>query len=455
MPEVAREKLAYAESLSGRRTRTIEINVPAKLKFLLEMHRYKVAYGGRGAGKSWTFADCLLFLGAHQKLRILCAREVQRSIRDSVHRLLCDRIELLGLGSFYQTLETEIRGRNGTEFLYSGLGAHTVESIKSFANIDICWVEEAQSVSETSWRILIPTIRAPNSEIWVSFNPDLEGDPVWKRFVVQTPTGIVRTKINFDDNAFFPKELENERLDCLKHTPEDYANVWLGEPRTTIAGAIYSREVLELIEQRRFMPIPYDPRLPVHTVWDLGWNDAMSIIMVQKPTPTTLNVINYMEDSFKRYDEYVADMRVLRYNWGYDWLPHDAANGNPQTGKSAAATLRGLGRRVKIIPRSDPEQRIKAGRMMFPRTYIDSTERARDTGYLGCGRLMDCLKRYRRNVPKSTDEPSTPVHDQYSHGADAFGGLAEIVDQIRNDGDIPEIRLPAFSNVDAAMGVLG
>ena len=436
----------------------VRINLPPKLGFLMDMHPYKVAYGGRFGLKTRSFALGLLSLGAAQKLRILCCREVMNSIKDSVHQELKGCIEVYGMGGFYDALETEIRGANGTVFIYSGLAGHSVESIKSYANVDICWVEEAQTVKKRSWDILLPTIRADNSEIWVSFNPDMDTDDTWVRFVVHPPKGTVSVKMGWRDAkemGWFAPTQEEKRLHCLKYQPDDYENIWEGKCRTVVAGAIYAREVIAMVEEKRIRPMPYDPRLPVHRIWDLGWNDAMAIIMVQKPTPTSLTVVNYLEDNFKRYDEYISDMKALRYNFGQDWLPHDGANGDPKTGKSAAGVLRGLGCKVRMMPKTDAESRIKAARMMFPRVYIDDTERARDTGFLGAARLVDCLKRYRRNVPKSTDEPSTPIHDQYSHACDAFGGLAEIVDQLRNDVEPKNETLPGWTNPDPGLGLLG
>jgi len=437
--------------------KVLPVHLPAKLGFLLEMHRYKVAYGGRGGAKSWSFADALLSLGANQELRILCAREVQKSIEQSVHQLLKDRITALGLGSFYSVQETEIRGANGTQIKFTGLSQHTADTIKSYEGVDICWVEEAHTVPKRSWDILVPTIRAENSEIWVSFNPDMESDEVWQRFVAKKPPpDAVVQKVNYSDNPWFPKVLEAERLHAKATMPEeDYNNIWEGKCKTVVAGAIYGKEILDAIEGGRIRPMPYDPRLPVHTIWDLGWNDAMSIIMVQKPVPTVVNVINYLEDSFKRYDEYVADLNKLNYNWGDDWLPHDGANANPQTGKSAKQTLQGLGRKsVKIMARSDPETGIRETRMMFPRVYFDDTERSRDTGYMGVPRLLECLKRYRRHIPKNTQEPATPVHDQFSHGADAFRGLAQVVDQLKNPAEAPPpVTLPIYQPSDDGMGM--
>ena len=159
---------------------------PKAYKALFSAFRYKVFYGGRGAGRSWAFAMALLILGANKKLRILCARELQKSIRDSVHKLLVDQIEALNLGSFYEITQNTIRGKNGTEFIFEGL-RHNSQQIKSYEAIDICWVEEAVTVSKSSWDFLIPTIRKEGSEIWLSFNPELEEDETYKRFVTNQP----------------------------------------------------------------------------------------------------------------------------------------------------------------------------------------------------------------------------------------------------------------------------
>ena len=176
------------------------IEFPRKLQFLFEPHRYKCAYGGRGGAKSWGFARALLIQGAEKPLRILCTREVQKSIKDSVHSLLTDQIQAMGLGGHYQVLDNEIRGKNGTLILFAGLASHTVESIKSFEGLDRVWCEEARSISEKSWRVLIPTIRKPESEIWISFNAELDDDPAYIRFVANQPPDCVTVKINYEDN---------------------------------------------------------------------------------------------------------------------------------------------------------------------------------------------------------------------------------------------------------------
>ena len=375
-------------------------------------------------------------------------------------------IEALGLAKFYTVLDNEIRGRNGTVFIFSGLAGHSVESLKSYAGVDIVWVEEAQTVKKRSWDILIPTLRAENSEFWVSFNPDMDDDDTYVRFLINPPPGTVSVKMGWQDAAeleakypgkgWFPAVQNAKRLHSEKTEPDDYPNIWGGAPRTVVVGVIYAREILQMVEENRIRPVPYDSRLPVHRIWDLGWNDAMSIIMVQKPAPSTLNVINYMEDSFRTYAEYIADMQRLNYLWGTDYLPHDGEHHDPKSGTSAKKILQGFGCKVRIIPRTDPESRIKAARMMFPRVYLDNTARKAVTGYLGAARLIECLKRYKRYVPKTTDEPAAPVHDTVSHAADAFGGLAEIVDQIRNESDRkPVTPIPAFRSTVPGAGMLG
>lgn len=452
-------------SASAKPEVVTRLQLPYKLGFLMEQHPYKVAYGGRNSLKSHSFAAALLTLGIDQPLRIMCAREVQKSLSESVHQLLTDKIAALNYSSFYSITENAIRGtRNGTLFRFTGLSDQSVDSIKSYEGFDIAWVEEAQSVRKRSWQILLPTIfRNPASEVWVSFNPDMDSDEVWDRFVVNTPPGAKLVEMNWRDAVkcgWWPPEQERLRQYDLVHSKDDYDNIWEGKPRTVVAGAIYASEVIEMVTEQRYRPIPYDPRLPVHRIWDLGWNDLMVVIMVQKPHPSALNVINYMEDSHITYANMIGAMDRLNYKWGDDWLPHDAGQHHPTSGTNAWNQIRDLtGRKPKDIPKSDPEARVRAARMTFPRVYMDNTKRdtppERPDRLLGAGNLMERLKRYRRVVPRTTQEPGGPMHDIASHGADAWGGMAEIADRIRNDGDVPVVHIPAFENHDSSMGMLG
>jgi len=396
---------------------------PAKLQFLFSPAPYKVAHGGRGSGKSWGFARALLILGAQRPLRILCAREVQKSIEDSVHTLLKDQIAELGLSEFYEVLAYEIRGKNGTTFAYSGLAQHTVTTIKSFEGVDICWVEEAQAVSKKSWDVLRPTIRKPGSEIWITFNPELETDVTYQMFVVNPPTGTVVEQVNFNDNPWFTDKLEQERLDCMRSQPKDYDNIWGGICKPAVAGAIYYDEMTAVETQKRICNVPYDPMLKVHVVFDLGWNDAMAISLVQKHA-SELRVIEYIEDNRRTLDSYSADLKMKGYNWGNVYLPHDGEHKNIQTGKSAKEIMEALGWTVRITPNMPVEDGIRVTRMAFGRMYFDKERTAR---------LVQCAKRYRRAINKQTNEPGAPLHDEWSHGADNLRYVAINADDMRNE----------------------
>jgi phage terminase large subunit len=201
----------------------------AGLHDALGTYRYRVFYGGRGSAKSWQFARALLVHGMTQPIRVLCAREYQASIRDSVHRVLADQIALLDLGHVYTVQEATIIGRTGTEFIFKGL-RRDIAQIKSTEGIDVCWIEEAESVSEHSWTVLIPTIRKTGSEIWVSFNPAQASDPTYQRFVVRQPDRALVRKVSWRDNRWFPDVLREEARAMRRADPEAFAHVWDGEP---------------------------------------------------------------------------------------------------------------------------------------------------------------------------------------------------------------------------------
>lgn len=205
----------------------------------LGKYRWKILYGGRGSGKSWSICEALVFLSTLADIRILCVREVQNSIKDSSYQLLVDTVSRLGLeGDFRITNDSIENKRTGARFFFKGL--HNNQALKSTEGVDICWVEEAQTVSEESWRVLIPTIRKTGSEIWVSMNPNLPGDPSTKRFVDSTPPGAFKIKLNYDQNPYFkgsPLEAEMEYMKRVDYT--GYLHVWEGYPRTISDAQIF------------------------------------------------------------------------------------------------------------------------------------------------------------------------------------------------------------------------
>ena len=422
-----------------------EVEIPArfpeKLRFLYDPYRYKIAYGGRGSTKSWSFAIALLIKGSEKQLRILCAREVQKSIEQSVHLLLSDQIKSLGIEWFYRITDTEITGINGTQFNFAGLSNITAASLKSYEGVDIVWVEEAQTVTKTSWDTLIPTIRKDDSEIWVSFNPELDTDETYVRFVVNPPPNSHVCFINYNDvPTFFPKVLEEERKHCEIVNKEDYPTIWEGKCRSAVVGAIYAKDVELAVRENRIGNVPYNPLLKVHCIWDLGWNDSMFIILAQK-VRSEITIIETIEDSHKTLDWYVAELQTRRYNWGYDFLPHDGFHGDYKS-PSAEQILKNFGRKVKATPNIGVEEGIKAARMAFRQMVFDRNKAAR---------LIECLKRYKRIISRN-GEPGSPLHDQYSHGADAYRYLALVAEQMTNEDESAR-RIPIKPRQPAVAGM--
>lgn len=206
----------------------MEINELFKPLFT-EKKRFKIFYGGRSAGKSWGFAQALLVLGTQEKHTILCTREIQKSITDSVFKLLTNIIDTEEyFKSFYDYTATEIKGQNGTQFFFKGL-LRNIDSVKSIEGVTICWIEEAQSVSTNSYNILIPTIRKENSEIWITFNPQHNTQIVYKNFVKKKPNNAYIKYITYIDNPFNSKTIIQEAQFDKKNDIDKYNHVWLGE----------------------------------------------------------------------------------------------------------------------------------------------------------------------------------------------------------------------------------
>ena len=393
---------------------------PIKLQCLFEKSRYKVLYGGRGGAKSWGVSRALLIKAAKDPLRILCAREFQTSIRDSVHKLLCDQIESLGLMGFYEITQNTIRGKNGSEFNFVGL-KNNVANVKSYEGVDICWVEEAQTTSRFSWNVLIPTIRKENSEIWITFNPELETDETYQRFVIHAPENAIVQKINWSDNPWFPDTLKEEK-DALKSRDiEAYNVVWEGLCRQTVDGAVFAKEVQLAELDGRITKVNYDPTKPVHAIFDLGWSDATAVWFLQFIGMET-RLIRYIEGNQTTMSDYLAKMQTFGYIYDTLWLPHDAENktlaGN---GRSIEEIVRSAGYKTKIIPRTPISDSINAARTIFRNCWFD-----RDNCHDG----LQCLRHYRYDVDPETKQFSkTPVHDQYSHGADAFRYIGLMINE--------------------------
>ena len=280
-------------------------------------------------------------------------------------------------------------------------------------------MEEAQTVSRLSWNVLIPTIRKQDSEIWVSFNPELETDETYQRFVLRPPEDCIQIKINWSDNPWFPETLRLEK-DALKTRDEEaYNQVWEGLCRQTVDGAIFAKEMQQADKDGRICRVPYDATKPVHAVFDLGWSDSTAIWFLQFVGMET-RLIRYIEDSQKTISYYLATMQTFGYVYDKIWLPHDAENKTlAAAGRSIDDIVRAAGYKTTILPKVPIVDSINAARTIFPSCYFDR-EHAADG--------ITCLRHYRYEVDPETGQFSrNPLHDHYSHGADAFRYIALMI----------------------------
>jgi phage terminase large subunit len=404
-----------------------DVAFPPKLKGLFQPARYHVLWGGRGSGKSWSVARALLLKAADKPLRILCAREVQKSIQESVHRLLKEQIEVMGLQDHFEVQESKILGKNGSDFAFAGIKQQSVANIKSFEGCDLCWVEEAQVVTKRSWDVLIPTIRKPGSEFFITMNPELDTDETYTRFVLDPPDNAWVQRINWNDNPWFNKEMDDERLLMARRDPIGYRTVWEGECRPAVEGAIYAQELDNLLRTGRFANVSYEATLKAHTIWDLGWNDQTVILIVQRAA-SELRLIGAL---IRRFSTYEQDIQALKdwaserpgLQWGTDWLPHDAkAQTKTAGGRTGEQIVKALGRTVEIVPNLTVEEGIKQVRTAFPRLWIDKS----------CQDWLNAIKRYHRQVSTDGAKTGLPVHDDASHGADALRYLAIVAEKLNN-----------------------
>lgn len=386
------------------------VDFPQRLGFLFKPSRYKVLYGGRGAGKSHSVATALLIQGMKKQHRILCCRELQTSISDSVHKLLSDMIAKYGLSDFYEVQRATIRGKNGTEFLFAGL-RHNISSIKSFEGCSRVWVEEAQSVTKASWETLIPTIRSDGSEIWVTFNPEFEEDETYQRFVKNPPSNAIVAKVNWNDNPFFPDVLREEMESLKIRDPDAYLTTWEGHCRQTLDGAIYAKELREAQQFKRITRVPYSPSIPVNVFSDLGWADNTSLWFIQK-VGFEYRIIRAYQNSQQPWNHYMQYMQSLGYVYDTIWLPHDARAKSLGTGMSIEEITRKAGFKVMIAPNLSVEDGINAVRTVFPVIYFDEDN---------CADGLQALRRYRYDVDTSSGQFSRrPLHDDASHFADGL-----------------------------------
>lgn len=388
----------------------MNIDIPFAFEGLFQPKRNKVFYGGRGGAKSHAFGRALCVIGMQKTTRIICAREFQKSIKDSVHKLLSDIIRAHPImAGFYTVLESSIRGKNGTEFIFIGL-KHNVTGIKSLEGADIVWVEEAENVSDKSWEILIPTMRKTGSEIWVSFNTKNIADPTYQRFVVNAGDDTLCVKVSWRDNPFFPEVLKKEMEKLKQLDPEAHAHIWEGEPDTRRSGAVYAKQIARARDEGRICRVPYDPAAEVFTAWDLGFGDATAIWWLQF-VGRELRWLDYYENDGELLGHYITEVKKRQYRYSKHFLPHDGGHGNIR-GPSATEQLTLAGLRNQVLEREDA---LAAG--------IDLLRQTIEYSVFDSDKCKDGLKCLENNAYEWNEDRAqfsrNPYHDWTEHGSAA------------------------------------
>lgn len=422
---------------------------------LLHPARYKGAWGGRGSGKSHFFAEKLIDDALYEKgLLSVCIREIQKSLKESAHRLLTSKLNQLRLGEKdgFKVFNEKIQTPGDGVIVFQGMQDHTADSIKSLEGYNRAWVEEAQTLSRTSLTLLRPTIRAPQSELWFSWNPRRKADPVDIMFRQgEMPTGAVCVRANWSDNPWFPAELEQEQLDCLRDEPDQYNHIWEGGYITVASGAYYAKHLTQARMDKRIGRINADPLLTIRLFCDIGGTgakaDAFTMWAVQFSGQYII-LLDYYEVVGQPLSAHLAWMRERGYTpaRAQIWLPHDGDTQDRVYDVSYRSAFAEAGYEVTVIPnqgKGAASARIEACRRLFPRMYFNEPD-------VKGG--LEALGWYHEKKDEVRNIGLGPEHDFASHGADAFGliGIVYANDMQYLDDDYREER---YSNSrDAVSG---
>ena len=396
---------------------------------LLAPARYKAAFGGRGSGKSHFFAellieDCLAEPGiSGEGMRAVCIREVQKDLAQSSKLLIESKLTAFGIGEAdgFKVFRDVIQTPGDGLMIFKGMNDYTADSVKSLEGFRRAWWEEAQTSTQHSLNLLRPTMRADRSELWFGWNPRLKTDPVDKMLRgEELPTGAVVVKANWRDNPWFTKELEQERLDCLRMQPEQYDHIWEGGYITVVEGAYFAKHLTEAKLQKRIGRVSFDPLMTVRLFVDIGGTGARADAFAMWPAQfigKEIRTRDYYEAVGQPLATHLAWCRQMGYtpDKAQFVLPHDGATHDKVFAVSYESALREAGYKVQVVPnqgKGASKARIEAARRMFPSIWFDedTTEAGRAAlGWFHEKRDPD------RNIGLG------PEHDWASHGADAFG----------------------------------
>lgn len=382
------------------RANIININIPSAFSFLAEPHRYKCAYGGRGRGASWSFARVLVAMAASSKKRILCTREYQNSIKDSVYKILVDQIEQLGLQPYYNISKTEITSKCGSEFIFKGL-QHPLE-IKSIEGIDIAWLEEAQNVSESSWAFIIPTVRKDNSEIWMSWNTGSEDDPTYQRFVKNKPDDCTSKLLTYKDNPYFPTTLKKEMEYCKRVDYDAYLHIWEGLPQKLSHALVFKNKFITGED----FEAPYGTKFYYGADWGFA-NDPTALI----------RCFIIGNELFIDYEACGVGIEFEELPQLFDSVPGVRDHEIPAD-SSRPETISYVKRQGFIIKPCRKTSATKQGFVKDGISFLKKFEKIHI--HQRCKHVQDEFEHYSYKVDKKTDEVLPILLDSFNHCIDAL-----------------------------------
>ena len=409
----------------------VQIALPPKLKPLfIGPADVRGAYGGRGSGKTRSFAKMAAVQGyihgmAGTSGLILCARQFMNSLEDSSLEE-CKRAieEEPFLAAYYEIGDKYIKSRDGRiTFSFAGLDRN-IASIKSKGRILICWVDEAEPVTPEAWTTLIPTLREEdsdwNAELWVTWNPKRKAAAVESRFRHTTDPLIKVVQLNWRDNPKFPAKLERERLRDKEERPDQYDHVWEGAYATIVEGAYFAKHLSEARAQGRIGRVGMDPLMTIRVHCDIGGTGAKAdafAMWVDQFVGKEIRVLDYYEAVGQPLGAHLTWLRERGYGpkQAQIWLPHDGETHDKVHDVSYASAFRDAGYKVAVVPnqgKGAAKARIEAARRLFPRMWFNETT---------CQAGLDALGWYHEKRDEERGIGLGPEHDWASHGADAFG----------------------------------
>lgn len=418
----------------------VQVALPAKLKPLfIGPADVRGSYGGRGSAKTRSFAKMAAVRGYMFGTEgisgiILCARQYMNSLDDSSLEEVKRAIEEEPfLAEYYEVGEKFIRSRDGRiDFAFAGLD-RSINSIKSKGRILLCWVDEAEPVTDDAWQILEPTLREEgtdwNAELWVTWNPKRKNAACETRFRHAKDPLIRIVEMNWRDNPKFPELLERKRVRCLNDQPDQYEHVWEGQYVSVIAGAYYAKSLTAAKTAGRIGRVAADPLLTYKAFVDIGGTGSRAdafVIWIMQFVGREIRALNYYEAVGQPLATHLAWLRDNGYTPKNTtiWLPHDGEQNDKVHSVSYQSALTGAEFKVVVVPnqgKGAAKQRVEAGNKHFASFWFNQET---------CQGGIDALGWYHEKRDAERNIGLGPEHDWSSHGADAFGLAAISVDRI-------------------------